>query len=157
MTHVLRNVMAMAILAISGKRDVIDVFILWLRPSDLKRALSQATFSCGHDHWRCGSQDRSASFRHPVLRKDQLVAENPAHRRTTSLRNQRLELLGGDRCGEARRVSNRGDQAPLSRIWQRHPGIPPLAITRAMQDNRNRRTDRASEENETPPRKGGSL
>ena len=34
------------------------------------------------------------------------------------------------------------------------PGIPPLAITRPTQDNRNGRTDRESEENETPAPKG---
>src|SRR6516165_924106 len=118
------NVAAMAILAISGKRDVVDVFILWLQRSGLKRALSQATFSCGeHDDWRSGAQDRSASFRNPVLRKDWLIAENPAHRRATSLRNQRFELFRGDRCGQERRVPNRGDQAPLSRIWKRHPAF----------------------------------
>src|SRR5262249_22565947 len=133
-------------------------FILWLRRSHLKRALSQATFSCGeHDHRRSGAQDGSASFRNPVLRKDWLIAENPAHRRATSLWNQRFVLLIGNRCGQERRVPNRGDQAPLSRIWERHPGIPPLGITRATQDNRNGRTDRASEENETSSRKGGSL
>ena len=40
MTHVLMNVMAMAILAISGKGGVVDLFIL-LRRSGLKCALSQ--------------------------------------------------------------------------------------------------------------------
>src|SRR6516162_7041579 len=32
---------------------------------------------------------------------------------------------------------------------EKAPGVPPLGITRATQDNRNGRTDRASEENET--------
>src|SRR5207244_13368165 len=106
MTHVLMNVMAMAILAISGKGGVVDLFIL-LRRSGLKCALSQATFLYGeHDHWRSGAQGRSASFCNPVLREDWLAAQNSAHRRAAPLRNRRLELFGSHRCGQARWVPN---------------------------------------------------
>src|SRR5205809_2389954 len=101
------NVMAMAILAISGKGDVVDAFIVLLRRSDLKCALSQATFLYGkHDHWRSGAQGRSASFCNPVLRKDRPAAQDSAHRRPAPLRNRCFELLGGHRRGQARWIPN---------------------------------------------------
>src|SRR5262249_13475278 len=109
MTHVLMNVMAMAILAISGKGNVVDLFIFLLRRSDLKCALSQATFFFSYGephHWRSSSQGRSASFCDPVLREDWAPAQDSAYRRAASLRNGRLELSGGHRCGQARWVPN---------------------------------------------------
>src|ERR1700730_10508323 len=108
MTHILRTVMAMAILAISGKASVVDLFMLLLRRYELKCALSQATFlSYGeHHHWRSGAQGRSANFCHPVLREDWPVAQDTAHRRAAPLRNRRLELFGGHRRSQARWVPN---------------------------------------------------
>src|SRR5437762_3732483 len=99
------TVMAMAILAISRKRGVVDVFVsvfISMRRSDLKCALSQTTFLYGdHDDWRSSAQGRSASFCNPVLREDWPAAQNSAHRRAAPLRNQRLNLLDGHRCGQA--------------------------------------------------------
>src|SRR5260370_35860104 len=132
------------------------LFDALVRRSGLKCALRQAAFLYGdHHHWRSSSQGRSARFCHPVLREDWAAGQTSANRRAAPLRNRRLELFGGRRRGQARWVPNGRDQAPLPRIWQRDPGVPPMAITRATQDNRNGQSDRESEENETSAQKGG--
>src|ERR1700736_2705520 len=135
MTHALMNVVAIAILAISGKRGVVDVFVsvfISMRRSGLKCALSQTTFLYGdHYHWRSSPQGRFANFSDPVLRENWFAAEDSAHWWAAPLRNRGLELLGGHRCGQTRWVPNGRDQASLSRIWQRDSGVPPLANTRA--------------------------
>src|SRR6266513_1621982 len=81
MTHALMNVMAMAILAITGKGGVVDVFIVAATLGlEVRFKSSDFFFSYGeHDHWRSGSQDRPESLCNPVLREDWPAAQDSAH------------------------------------------------------------------------------
>src|SRR6266480_489940 len=95
----------------SAVKEVVSMFSYFVATLGLEVRFKSSDFFLSlfygeHDHWRSGSQGRSASFCNSVLRKDWPAAQNSAHRRAAPVRTRCFELFGGHRCGQARWVPN---------------------------------------------------
>src|SRR6266513_1971094 len=130
MTHVLMNVMAMAVLAISGKGSVVDVFIILPRRSGLKCALSQATFSFHMGNMTIGEVARRAGVQASAIRYYEKIGLLPKTQRIDGQRRYETGVLNylevidvakraGFRIDEIRHLFHGfGKGTPAFRRWQ---------------------------------------
>ena len=124
------NVMAIAILAISGKGSVVDLFILLLRRSDLKCALSQATFPFSMANITIGEVARRAGLQTSAIRYYEKIGLLPKTQRVGGQRRYETGVLNylevinmakraGFRMDEIRQLFHGfGKGTPAFRRWQ---------------------------------------